>query len=169
MITNRTKKQERRICWLIFTLRKRKNKYKNGFKKRNSKSRKEEKKIADEVYLEAMPNFQKAVQVFEGLSSPYVAETESEGEVSLKNKLSGLSLTNIAEIYIERLEPEVIFKQAGSNWLRVALKLYESFDKVDAGRTLTLVGLLLRAKDNNLHAEGLLRKALDLLKNVFCK
>ena len=116
-----------------------------------------------------MPNFQKAVQVFEGLSSPYVAETESEGEVSLKNKLSGLSLTNIAEIYIERLEPEVIFKQAGSNWLRVALKLYESFDKVDAGRTLTLVGLLLRAKDNNLHAEGLLRKALDLLKNVFCK
>ena len=56
-------------------------------------------------FIECVPNFQKAVQLFEGFPEYYSVESE----LNLKNKLSGLPLTNIAEVYFEKLEVDVFF------------------------------------------------------------
>jgi hypothetical protein len=63
----------------------------------------EEFKKATTDFIECIPTFQKAVQLFEALPEIYTVESN----FSLKNKLTGLSLTNIAEVYQEKLEPEV--------------------------------------------------------------
>lgn len=54
-------------------------------------------------FIECVPNFQRAVQLFEGFSEVYTVESG----LNFKNKMSGLSLTNIAEVYLEELKPEV--------------------------------------------------------------
>ena len=54
-------------------------------------------------YIECIPNFQKSIQLFEGFSEVYTVESG----LNLKNKLTGLSLTNVAEVYLEKLEAEV--------------------------------------------------------------
>ena len=71
-----------------------------------SLSLQEEHKQATTDFIECIPNFQKAIQLFEGFPDTFSIESE----VKLKNKLTGLSLTNLAEIYFEKLEPEVSAK-----------------------------------------------------------
>ena len=46
------------------------------------------------------------------------------------------------------------------------MKFYEELDKNNIGRALTLIGIFLSSKNNKLHAEGLFRNAIDILKNV---
>ena len=60
-------------------------------------------KKATMEYIECIPNFQKSIQLFEGFSEVYTVESG----LNLKNKLTGLSLTNVAEVYLEKLEAEV--------------------------------------------------------------
>ena len=54
-------------------------------------------------FTESVANLQKAIQLFEGFPDLYTLESG----LSFKNKLTGLSLVNVGEIYLEQLEPEV--------------------------------------------------------------
>ena len=119
-------------------------------------------KVATTDFIECIPNFQRSVQLFEAFPDIFTVDSE----LNCKNKLTGLSLTNLAEIYLEKNELEVIDMQESIKWLKIALKFYEENDKPNIGRALALIGTILKYKKNNLHAEGLLRKAIDVLKSV---
>ncbi|OMJ87590.1 hypothetical protein SteCoe_10681 [Stentor coeruleus] len=108
-----------------------------------------------ENYNKAILNFQKAIQIYEGLSDIF---TLNSGFV-LKNKLSGLSLTNIGEIFIENND----FEKA-VDWVKTAMKLYEDTDKENIGRALVLIGSVLKEKKHLMHAEGLIRNAMEIMK-----
>lgn len=56
-----------------------------------------------ENYNKAISNFQKAIQTYEGFSESYTLDSG----LALKNKFSGLCLTNIGEICIENNDFEV--------------------------------------------------------------
>ena len=55
-------------------------------------------------FSEAIPNLQKAIQLLEDKNELY---TPNLGNLDLKNKLSGLSITNIAEIHFQSANLEV--------------------------------------------------------------
>lgn len=54
-------------------------------------------------FTESVANLQKAIQLFEGFPDLYTLESG----LGFKNKLTGLSLVNVGEIYLEQMEPEV--------------------------------------------------------------
>lgn len=47
------------------------------------------------------------------------------------------------------------------------MKLYEETDKENIGRALVLIGSVLKVKKHLMHAEGLIRNAIEILKGVF--
>jgi hypothetical protein len=65
----------------------------------------EEFKRANLEFVNAVPNFQRAISTFEGLDKPYELETEA---LTIKNPLSGLAMTNIAELFYQSNREEVI-------------------------------------------------------------
>jgi hypothetical protein len=72
-------------------------------------SEQEEFKKATLDFSETIANLQKAIQLFEGFPDVYTLESG----LGFKNKLTGLSLTNIAEVYLELLEPDVKVSRKG--------------------------------------------------------
>ena len=113
-------------------------------------------------FIKCIPTFQRSIQLFEAFPDIFTAESG----LICKNKLTGLSMTNIAEVYLEKNELEVMTIQQSVKWLKIALKFYEENDRPNIGRALALIGTILKYKKNNLHAEGLLRNAIEVLKSV---
>eukprot|EP00358_Blepharisma_japonicum_P003852 CAMPEP_0202951888 /NCGR_PEP_ID=MMETSP1395-20130829/34320_1 /ASSEMBLY_ACC=CAM_ASM_000871 /TAXON_ID=5961 /ORGANISM="Blepharisma japonicum, Strain Stock R1072" /LENGTH=165 /DNA_ID=CAMNT_0049660345 /DNA_START=483 /DNA_END=977 /DNA_ORIENTATION=- len=108
-------------------------------------------------YVQAIPNFKKAIQYFENLSDPYEPNPDNPG---LKKRESGLVLTTLAEM---GWGDGLTLKETAA-WLKCALKLYEEVDKKKLGRVLTLTGRLLKDQKQFLHAEGLLSNAMSILE-----
>lgn len=112
-------------------------------------------------YKESIYEFQKAIQLFENTPEVYRPNPTNPG---LKNKLSGLCLTNIGEIY---LKTTVYDLQEAISWLKCALTFYSEVDKPNIGRVLVLIGIFLRADNQIKEAEAILREAYQVLKPVF--
>jgi hypothetical protein len=117
----------------------------------------EERELAKLDAKESTTNFAKAVQLFEGLSEPFTVTQDAQ----LSNPLSGLSLTNIAEICIQSDSLDVAVK-----WLKFALEFYTKTDRTQIGRALALMGVVLQRTEQFMHAEGLLNAALKTVKGV---
>jgi hypothetical protein len=111
-------------------------------------------------YKEAIYEFQKAIQLFENIPEVYKPNTINPG---LKNKLSGLCLTNIGEIY---LKTTVYDLKEAIHWLRCAMTFYSEMDKANIGRVLVLIGIFLRTDNQVKEAEAILREAYEILKPV---
>lgn len=107
-------------------------------------------------FASAVPNLQKAIKAFECTEQECSAESPG-----LSNVFSGLSLTNIAEIYFQSTALDEALKH-----LKCALKCYEATEKQSMGRALTLIGVFLKSQSQRLHAEGLFRNAVKMLTNV---
>ena len=82
-------------------------------------------------------------------------------ELPGKSQFTGLALTSLASALIN-----CDSLAEASKWLKVSLKYHQQHYQKKIGHTLVLLsGLLLREK-NVLHAEGMLKYALDLLSAV---
>lgn len=127
-----------------------------------SASQEEEFKKATTEFTEAVPNLQKAVQLFEGFPDIFTLESD----LNFKNKLTGLSLSNISEIFMEKIEPEVKSRQTAHKWLQLSLKFYEDLDKPQIGRTLILMGTLMKAKGDLKYSELMYKSAIEVLRDV---
>mmetsp|Transcript_11442 Transcript_11442/g.22448 ORF Transcript_11442/g.22448 Transcript_11442/m.22448 type:complete len:301 (-) Transcript_11442:942-1844(-) len=114
----------------------------------------EDKEIAKLDAKESVPNFIKAIQLFEQLPEPFAIEQLPK----LANPISGLSLTNIAEFCIQSDALE-----AAVQWLKGAIEFYARVDRPQMTRALTLMAVVLMRSEQYLYAEGLLNTAL---KNV---
>jgi hypothetical protein len=66
----------------------------------------EEKRIAEIEACEAIPNFLKAIEMKEGLSEGFSIQSKER----LRMKNTGISITNIAEVYLGKKEAAVIDK-----------------------------------------------------------
>lgn len=117
----------------------------------------EGKEIAKLFAKESIPNFAKAIQLFEGLDEPY----KLEGGPTLNNHLSGLSLTNIAEVCIQMDAMDAAVK-----WLKLAIEFYARVDRSQNTRALTLLGVVLMRTEQYMHAEGLFNTALKQVQGV---
>ena len=82
---------------------------------------------------------------------------------SFRSNQSGLTMTNIAEALFEKgkeTERQTAF------WLKAGIKHYENFEKENIARHLIVFALFYSQLGQSLYAEGLYRKAIELLKNV---
>lgn len=112
-------------------------------------------------FTSAVPNFQRAINLFEGHAGLYSPTGES---AVLCNKLSGLSLTSIAELQFQSSEVSTALC-----YLKASLHFYESIDRNSMGRALSLAGIYLKSQEQYRDAERVLKDAVQLLKNVKAK
>jgi hypothetical protein len=80
-----------------------------------------------------------------------------------KNKKSGLSMTNIAEMFFEKGKDK---ERQTAFWLKAGIKHYEKYEKENIARHLIVFALFYSQLGQTMIAEGLYRRAIDLLKNV---
>jgi len=109
-------------------------------------------------FNEAVPNLQKAIQLFEALPEAY---DPLDKNTVLKNKLSGLSLTALTEI---ALESQLYEQDKILNSLKKLLKFYEDNDKGNIGKALTLVGMFMCENGERGQGLSLLRSALESVR-----
>jgi len=92
-------------------------------------------KNASYDFQDAVPTYIKAIGEFERDDKPFAEE-----DTELKSLLSGLTLTNIAEIFLQtkQIENSLI-------WLKKSMKLYESLEPASLARPYILLGILMRS------------------------
>ena len=82
---------------------------------------------------------------------------------SFRCNQSGLTMTNIAEALFEKGKEK---ERQTAFWLKAGIKHYENFEKENIARHLIVFALFYSQLGQSLYAEGLYRKAIELLKNV---
>lgn len=89
-------------------------------------------------------------------------EQEDALSHSFKNNKSGLTITNIAEMYFEKGKE---FEKQTAFWLKTGLKHYEKYEKENIARHLIIFSLFYSQLGQTMYAEGLYRKSIEMLKN----
>jgi hypothetical protein len=98
------------------------------------------------------------------LSQNEVPKKEQEDAISFafKNNNSGLTITNIAEMYFEKGKD---YEKQTAFWLKTGLKHYEKYEKENIARHLIIFSLFYSQLGQTMYAEGLYRKSIEMLKN----
>jgi hypothetical protein len=82
---------------------------------------------------------------------------------SFKSNLSGLTMTNLSEIFFEKGKEKEL---QTAFWLKAGIKHYENYEKENIARHLIIFALFYSQLGQTMFAEGLYRKSIELLKNV---
>lgn len=80
----------------------------------------------------------------------------------IATKEAGIPLLNIGE-FLLHTNPEK--KKEASYWFKYSLKFYERIDPANIDRCLITLGVLLSSSSQYIKAEGIFRKALEMLDN----
>jgi Tfp pilus assembly protein PilF len=82
---------------------------------------------------------------------------------SFKSKESGLTMTTLAETLFEKGKE---YERHTAFWLKAGIKHYENYEKENIARHLIIFALFYSQLGQSMYAEGLYRKAIEILKNV---
>lgn len=85
---------------------------------------------------------------------------------SFKNNKSGITITNIAEMFFEKGKE---YEKQTAFWLKLGVKHYENYEKENIARHLIIFALFYSQLGQTMLAEGLYRKSIEILKNVNTK
>jgi len=88
-------------------------------------------------------------------------EQEEALATSFRNNKSGLTITNLAELYFEKGKE---YEKQTAFWLKTGLKHYEKYGKENIARHLIIFSLFYSQLGQTMLAEGLYRKSIEMLK-----
>ena len=112
----------------------------------------------DEKELTAIKSF-----LYSQIEIPEKEEDEQLLANAFKNPTSGLTMTNVAEMFFEKGKEK---DRQTAFWLKSGIKHYENYEKENIARHLIVFALFYSQLGQTMYAEGLYRKAIELLKNV---
>jgi hypothetical protein len=113
-------------------------------------------------FTECLPNFRTAIKLFEGKEGQFDLSEQDQ----LRSPLSGLSLTNVAEVLFDQGNWEVNARQDAHKWLQCALEYYKKVNPKEMGRALTLVAAVVKQKGDPRQALALSKAGLEVLQHV---
>ena len=113
-------------------------------------------------FTECLPNFRTAIKLFEGKEGQFDLSEQDQ----LLSPLTGLSLTNVAEVLFQQGNWAVTSRQDAHKWLLCALEYYKKVNPKEMGRALTLVASVIKQKGNLREATALSQSSLEVLHHV---
>lgn len=113
-------------------------------------------------FTECLPNFRTAIKLFEGKEGQFDLNEQDQ----LLSPLTGLSLTNVAEVLFEQGNWAVINRQDAHKWLLCALEYYKKVNPKEIGRALTLVAAVTKQKGDLRQASALSKASIEVLHHV---
>lgn len=82
---------------------------------------------------------------------------------SFRSEHSGLTMTTLAETLFEKGKE---YERHTAFWLKAGIKHYENYEKENIARHLIIFALFYSQLGQSMYAEGLYRKAIEILRNV---
>jgi hypothetical protein len=89
---------------------------------------------ADNDFRDAVPKFIEAINQFEGVTNALTKDA-----APLQSPMSGLCVTNIAEVFLQSKDIENCLQQ-----LQISFDLYKRVDKSELARSYIILGILLK-------------------------
>jgi hypothetical protein len=114
--------------------------------------------LRDEKELIALKTF-----LYSQNEIPDKEEDEQTLVNAFKNPNSGLTMTNLSEMFFEKGKEK---ERQTAFWLKTGIKHYENYEKENIARHLIIFALFYSQLGQTMYAEGLYRKAIELLKTV---